>query len=56
MNQIVAVTTEDEEPVTREEIAEYRKMKPILRQIVAEWPVLRGADGCPAMNFILDAK
>ena len=51
-----ATVAEDEvngEPVTPEEVAEYRRMKPVLLQIVKDWPTLRGANGCPAMRHIL---
>ena len=41
------------DPVTPEEVAEYRRMKPVLLQIVKDWPALRGPKGCPAMQHIL---
>lgn len=56
MKQTVAVEVEDEDPVTPEEIREYRQIRPVLLQIVAEWPVLRGPQGCPAMSHILTPK
>lgn len=53
MNQLVEIQTPPDDPVTPEEIEEYRRIRPILLQIVAEWPTLRGDRGCPAMRHIL---
>lgn len=56
MKQTAELEVEDDDPVTPEEVAEYRRMRPVLRQIVAEWPTLRGPSGCPAMRHILAPK
>lgn len=57
MDQVKVVTkAADDEPVTADEIAEYREMRPILRQMVQDWQVLRGPTGCPAMRHILAPK
>lgn len=52
----VEVIEGSDEPVTPEEVAEYRRMRPVLRQIVEDWPTLRGPQGCPAMRHILAPK
>ena len=39
-------------PASDEELAEYRAMLPILRQMIREREVLIGAQGCPVMRGI----
>jgi hypothetical protein len=41
------------DPPTSEEIAEYRRIKPLLLQIIQEWKILKGPDGCPVARQIL---
>lgn len=41
-----------EPPPSDEELAEYRAMLPILRQMIKEREVLMGAQGCPVMQGI----
>ena len=54
--KVVAPETEFPDNVTPEELAEYRRIRPVLLKIVAEWPTLRGQQGCPAMRHILADK
>jgi hypothetical protein len=42
-----------ESEATPEELAEYRRIRPILLKMIAEWDTLRGQQGCPAMRHIL---
>ena len=58
MNQMTAVEVDEvsDAPVTPEELAEYRRIRPVLLQIVEDWPTLRGPQGCPAMRHILAPK
>jgi len=55
--KVVAPETEfPDSEVTPEELAEYRRIRPALLKIVAEWATLRGQQGCPAMRHILADK
>lgn len=42
-----------EQPVTDAEIAEYRKLKPKLLQMLAEWEEIKSSHGCPVAHHIL---
>lgn len=42
-----------EQPVTDAEIAEYRKLRPKLLQMLAEWEQLKSAEGCPVARHVL---
>lgn len=42
-----------EQPVTDAEIAEYRKLKPKLLQMLAEWDAIKASDGCPVAHHVL---
>lgn len=43
---------EREAPVTAEEIAEYRRMRPLLLKMLREWEAIKGAGGCPVARRI----
>lgn len=40
---------------TNEELAEYRRIRPRLLQMLREWEMLKGPRGCPVARSILDA-
>lgn len=37
---------------TPEELAEYRRMLPLLRQLLADWEALKSKQGCPVFHRI----
>lgn len=42
-----------EAPVTDEEVAEYRRIKPLLLKMLREWDLVKGSGGCPvARNLV----
>jgi len=41
-----------EAPVSDEELAEYRRLKPLLLQMLAEWEQIKGSGGCPVARSI----
>lgn len=43
-------------PVTPEEIAEYRQMRPILLRMIADWDKLTASTGCPVAHQILRGR
>ena len=53
---VVAAEAANDDAVTPEEVREYRAIRPELLQMLAEWRVLRGPNGCPAMRHILAPK
>lgn len=44
---------ETDQPATAQELSEYRRIRPLLLEIIEDWQTLRGARGCPAMSHIL---
>jgi len=44
----------DAQPVTAEELAEYRRIKPDLLQMMAEWRLIRSRAGCPIFREVVD--
>lgn len=42
------------EPVTAEEVAEYRRIKPELLKMLAEWQLVRSTAGCPVFREVID--
>lgn len=42
-----------EPPASEAELAEYRRIRPLLLQMLAEWQTLRSSTGCPVMGQIL---
>lgn len=42
-----------EQPVTDAEIAEYRRLKPKLLQMLADWEAIKSSDGCPVAHHVL---
>lgn len=42
-----------EPQVTDAEIAEYRKLRPKLLRMLAEWEEIKGSNGCPVAHHIL---
>lgn len=42
-----------EPKATPEELAEYRRIRPQLLQMLAEWEVVKGSHGCPVLGHIL---
>lgn len=53
MRMVDPETEFPEGEATPEELAEYRRIRPILLKMIAEWDTLRGQQGCPAMRHIL---
>lgn len=42
-----------EPPPTDAELAEYRRMLPALRCMLAEWEAVKGPNGCPVLKMVL---
>lgn len=42
-----------EPPPTDAELAEYRRMLPALRRMMAEWDTVKGPNGCPVLRMVL---
>jgi hypothetical protein len=42
-----------EAPVTAEEVAEYRRLRPLLLQMLEEWQMIRSSQGCPVFRQIV---
>jgi hypothetical protein len=42
-----------EPPLTDEEIAEFRRLRPLLIKMLADWGTLSGPTGCPVVHHIL---
>lgn len=44
-----------EPPITEDEVAEYRRLRPELLKMMAEWRLVRSAKGgCPVFREIID--
>lgn len=42
-----------EAPASEDELAEYRRIKPLLLEMLREWEMVKGSGGCPvARNLI----
>lgn len=42
-----------EPPLTDEEVAEFRRLRPLLAKMMADWEVLKSPSGCPVMHHVL---
>jgi hypothetical protein len=42
-----------EPPASDDELAEYRRIRPLLLQMLAEWQTLKGPNGCPVARSLL---
>lgn len=42
-----------EPPLTDAEISEYRRIKPLLQQLMVEWETLKSEKGCPVARSLL---
>ena len=41
-----------EAPATEDELAEYRRIRPLLLQMLSEWEQIKGSGGCPVARSI----
>lgn len=46
-------TTPAEPRSTVEELAEYRRIKPLLLEMLREWQLTKGPGGCPVLKKVL---
>lgn len=44
---------ERQPPITSEELAEYRRMRPLLLKMLKEWDAITASGGCPVARHVL---